>query len=421
MSEPLFRTEVLQARRRRWLGEVVLDQPPSLRVLSGLALAAAVGIGVLLCLGEYTRRTRVTGQLVPTQGLSTVTAPVAGILDEVPVQEGQRVLGGDTLALVSVPRSTRAAGDTLGSVERSMEQRRLGLAAGYASQRRRLQAQAAGLAEQQALARVELDQLQAEAATRRRQQALAEQSLARHRVLRAQQYITELQLQQQETQALELLAAVQSLERQQQAARRQLAELAQAGAEVPEQLAQFDAAEARELASLSQERIEVRARAESVVQAPLAGSVGALFVHAGQPVQAGQALMALLPASGKLEAHLLVPSAAVGFIAPGDTVLLRYPAFPYQKFGHQRGRVLRVSRNALAATEPAVPSEPVYRVVVALERQSVRAYGRDEPLRPGLALEADILGERRRLWEWVLEPLYTLGGRATAASRTEAR
>ena len=34
MSQPLFRTEVLQARRQRWLGEIVLNQPPTLRALS---------------------------------------------------------------------------------------------------------------------------------------------------------------------------------------------------------------------------------------------------------------------------------------------------------------------------------------------------------------------------------------------------
>jgi membrane fusion protein len=28
-----------------------------------------------------------------------------------------------------------------------------------------------------------------------------------------------------------------------------------------------------------------------------------------------------------------------------------------------------------------------------------------------MLLEADILGERRKLWEWVLEPLYSLSGK----------
>lgn len=48
----------------------------------------------------------------------------------------------------------------------------------------------------------------------------------------------------------------------------------------------------------------------------------------GDTQQARQPLLSLLPGDGKQEAGLLVPSRAIGFIAPGDTVLLRYQAFP---------------------------------------------------------------------------------------------
>jgi membrane fusion protein len=37
------------------------------------------------------------------------------------------------------------------------------------------------------------------------------------------------------------------------------------------------------------------------------------------------------------------------------------------------------------------------------------AYGKSQPLMPGMALSADILMERRTLLEWVFEPLYGLG------------
>ena len=103
-----------------------------------------------------------------------------------------------------------------------------------------------------------------------------------------------------------------------------------------------------------------------------------------------------------------MPSHAVGFIEPGDRVLLRYQAYPHQKFGHQAGRILRLSRSATLA--PGA-TEPHYRAVVALDAQTVTAFGRQEPLRPGMVLEADILGERRKLYEWLLEPLYSLRGR----------
>lgn len=47
---------------------------------------------------------------------------------------------------------------------------------------------------------------------------------------------------------------------------------------------------------------------------------------------------------------------------------------------------------------------PLYRVMVRLRDQTVRAYGQPVALRPGMALHADILLDRRRLIQWVLEP-----------------
>jgi len=116
-----------------------------------------------------------------------------------------------------------------------------------------------------------------------------------------------------------------------------------------------------------------------------------------------------------------VPSRAVGFVEPGDAVRLRYPSFPYQKFGHHGGKVLRISRSALSSGELGTlvgkgnAGEPYYRIVVALDRPTVRAFGREEALKPGMLLEADILGERRRLWEWAIEPLYALSGSLAGA------
>ena len=116
----------------------------------------------------------------------------------------------------------------------------------------------------------------------------------------------------------------------------------------------------------------------------------------------------------------MVPSRAIGFIRNGERVVLRYQAYPYQKFGQQYGRVADVSRSALSPQEVAnltgQPNvqEQHYRVVVALARQDIVAYGRNEQLRPGMALEADVLIDKRRLIEWVLEPLFALGRRAAS-------
>src|SRR3546814_4448562 len=113
-----------------------------------------------------------------------------------------------------------------------------------------------------------------------------------------------------------------------------------------------------------------------MIKAPAAGLIANRSITLGQAVQAGQPLLSILPQGATLQAQLLVPSRAIGFIAPGDTVLLRYQAFPYQKFGHHRGKVVRISRSALSTGEIAVlagsnqATEPLYRVLV--DRKSTR-------------------------------------------------
>jgi membrane fusion protein len=38
-------------------------------------------------------------------------------------------------------------------------------------------------------------------------------------------------------------------------------------------------------------------------------------------------------------------------------------------------------------------------------------YGQEYPLKPGMQIDASIQLENRRLYEWVLEPLYSISGR----------
>ena len=55
--------------------------------------------------------------------------------------------------------------------------------------------------------------------------------------------------------------------------------------------------------------------------------------------------------------------------------------------------------------------EPVYRVDVKLDSQTVNAGDQKLPLRPGMLVNADLLLEKRKLWEWIFEPVLALKGR----------
>ena len=94
--------------------------------------------------------------------------------------------------------------------------------------------------------------------------------------------------------------------------------------------------------------------------------------------------------------------------------MLRYEAFPFERFGQYHGTIMDIGRNVWSAGErigPLSAREPVYRVDVKLERQNVSALGQEFALRPGMLVNADLLLEKRTLLEWIFEPLLQLRGR----------
>jgi multidrug efflux pump subunit AcrA (membrane-fusion protein) len=143
--------------------------------------------------------------------------------------------------------------------------------------------------------------------------------------------------------------------------------------------------------------------------APVDLTVGVVNVSAGQTVAAGHTLIELFADTGRLEAELRILPAAMSFIRPGQSVMLRYDAFPYRKFGSGQGEIVSVSQTpvSVSAENPA----GFYRGRVALERDHVEAFGERIPLRPGMSLEAEVIIDERPLSEWLLEPLYAIGAR----------
>lgn len=82
---------------------------------------------------------------------------------------------------------------------------------------------------------------------------------------------------------------------------------------------------------------------------------------------------------GRLEAELLESDWTIGFVVPEDRILLRYQAYPCQRFGHKESRVAQISRSALssgelgALIENAQQDEPFYRVRVSVVQQAATA------------------------------------------------
>ena len=415
----LFRPEVLENRQRDWLGSIQLIRPVSLAVLTLFVVATAAAVATYLVFGEYTRKARVSGYLVPDQGVIRLLSPQVATLLESHAVEGAAVRQGDVLFVLSVGQST-LSGDTQTAVQSSLALREQSLQ-GASRQRGVLEKnQLAALDRQVEDMRRELNSMVAEADLQRERLALAQQAQARLESLRTDNFVSSAQVQTKAEEVLGLKAQLQALERQRSAHLREISALQAQRRELPMRAQAQQGEIDRDLAALAQQSAENEARRRIVVRAPQNGVITGVLAQVGHTVTPSVAMASLLPADTRLQAQLFAPSSAVGFVRPNQVVQLRYQAFPYQKFGHQTGAVTQVSRSPLQASELAglplqtaanANREPLYRITVTLDRQSVAAYGQAQALVPGMQLEADVLLDRRRLIEWLFEPVLGIAGR----------
>ncbi|MRV74356.1 HlyD family efflux transporter periplasmic adaptor subunit [Duganella sp. FT92W] len=409
----LYRQDALDARQISWIGDIVLARPVSFSTLTAMAVGAAVALVLFLCFGTYTKRSTVIGQLVPDNGLIKVYAAQPGIIERKAVEEGQQIRQGDVLYVISSERYGSGGSDVQASVSAQVHARLESLQAEEAKTRTLHGEERAALNARIEGLEWEADKVRTQIDGQKSRVKLSEANYTRYQSLSQQGFISSEQLQQRNEDLLDQRARLQVLERDQLALARELksqrAEASSLALRQQNQLAQL----ARALAGVDQEFTESEAKRRLVITAPQAGAATALVAEPGQTVDPSKVLANIVPAGATLQAHLYAPSSAIGFIHPGQQVMLRYQAFPYQKFGHARGKVLSVSKAALSSSEllGEAGGEAMYRITVALASQSVRAYGREQPLQPGMRLQADILQETRNLYEWVLEPLYSLTGK----------
>ncbi|MEI7444702.1 MAG: HlyD family efflux transporter periplasmic adaptor subunit [Burkholderiales bacterium] len=421
VAQPLFRSEVMRARRGQWLGPVLLVSPLSHAIWALLAIAVVVALVAFVTFGEFTRKVRVNGWLVPSEGMVRVFVQQPGVVEAIRVREGDVVARGAPLMVVSAERRSSAVGATQAEITRLLGSRRTSVEAEIVQQQALFAQQRSALERRADAMRSEIEQFNREIALQASRAELATRAAERMQEVARRGAASLQEVEQHREAELEQRARQRQLERARTERQRELVALQAELADLPLKHRTQLAALQREISTLEQDTAESEARRESVLLAPQGGTVTAIQAEVGGSASPATPLLSIVPEASKLEAQLFANSRAIGFVRPGQPVLLRMQAFPYQKFGHVRGTVESVSRAALSPTE--VPTqlaglssllgsnEPIYRIVVRLERQAVTAYGVPQPLQPGMQLESDVLLERRRLWEWALEPLFTLTGR----------
>lgn len=413
----LFRGEALEARRPQLLGTIVLMPSAWSRWTSLAALALAILICLLIAYGSHTRRSTVIGQLYPESGLIRVTSSQPGIVLEASVRDGDFVRRGDVLFVLSGDRMGPDAVDYQRGISLQIEARRRSLEA---------DAQRTVLAERQETEQLNrrIVSLQLEPERTRQQQrqqqlriGIAEDAVARYRDLHARGFVSRDELSVREGELAQLRGQLEGLQREALVVERELVAARRELDALKSRYAMQRGEIERAMLVARQEFTELESRRRIVVSASADGRVTLVMAEVGQSVDTSRPLAHIVPSDSALVARLYAPSRAAGFIRQGQDVLLRYDAFPYQKFGQQAGKVVAVSVAAASTAElnavalrPEWANEPLFIVTVQLPDQTIGGEGH-LPLHVGMRVEADLLHETRKLYEWILEPLYAARSR----------
>lgn len=414
MPKSLFRPESME-KPNRLEGMVVLRQPLSLRVLFWWSLVLLVLLALILTFGSYAKRQLAVGYIAPESGFIAVVAPGEGNVDVLSTREGQRVVRGQKLAIITTKHEIAGVDDVGRDLDNTLTQGLQNIDVRGAREREisaltlaRLSMQTRNLQERVSALRLKLGN--ADERVR-----ISEARVHNFEALIADKYVSKLAVDQERTALLDAVSAREDL-------RLELTKTEQDLHDVSLQVTQERAKSAVSQSDLSRQRLDIgqrlletRAKNASIVSAPFSGWVSALRVHSGQKVSSDAVLLTLIPENSPFIAELYVPSDAIASVRTGQSVYLKYKAYPFQKYGLHQGEVVEVSNATFDRRDLplaiALPDEPLYRIRVKIKNASNMTENQRIQLRAGMLVDADIILERRPLWKWLFKPFEAIAER----------
>jgi membrane fusion protein len=410
----LYRPEAVEAQRKRLYGHVTIHQPASAMVMTGVAAGVTVLAAVFVTTGSISRKETVGGWIVPDRGLAQIYAAKGGVAQSVLVKVGDEVKADQPLAMLSEDVST-GQGD-LAPQQRAMTRQRIAELDGQlGSSALKSQQEAARLMAHARALRDEADHLVAERKLVEQQLAIARRQFSDIQPLVAKGFVATVEKDRREQIVFSTEQSLTDLTRQIDSKRSEAGD-ADAQARALPTTAAMDASQLRaQKSALQQTLAELATQDSTVLKAPIAGRVAAINIHPGDTVSQTGPAISIAPSSGSLVAELLAPSKAAGFIARGQKVRLLVDAFPSERFGEIEATIDTVSRAPVLAAQVGIPidmKEPAYRITATLAKDYVDAYGKRQPLQPGMTFKASVVTAKRTFLQWFLDPLVAAGRHA---------
>lgn len=414
----------------------IIEKPPSpgLRWLM-LLLCSLFGVALLWSwIGKVDTVAVATGKVVPSAKIKIIQPIEIGAVRAIHVRNGQRVKRGQLLieldptlagaddaqasqGLLSA-RLTQARSDALvrylatghlayvppEGTPAAVAATQAGLARAAVAE---YQAERASLQEARAQSSADLAAANAELAKLLQTLPLVDQQLEGRRTLTDKGYYSRLKLLEYEQLRVE---HVQNIAVQRSTAAKARAAIANTDAQIARLRETFgkaafsDLSEAEDKGAVASEEIRktLRRRQYQELRSPVDGVVQQLAIHTvGGVVQPAQPLLVIVPSADEVEVEAQILNRDIGFIREGQPVRVKLEAFPFTDYGLIDGEVASISRDAIEDEKRGL----IYAVRVRLKRRTIAIGGREMPIGPGLAVQAEIRTGERRIIQYLLSPI----------------
>lgn len=189
----------------------------------------------------------------------------------------------------------------------------------------------------------------------------------------------------------------------------------------------------RQIDDLRQKRVKAHEKSgHMTLRSPIAGTVlGVSVTTKNQVLTTSEELMRIVPDGATLEIEAYLPNKDIGFVAPGQSAVVKVEAFPFTRYGTLDAHVTRVAHDAVpepdaqqAEGNPARGQKSqglaggqrmqnlVFPVTLVTERTSMNIDGVEVPLTPGMAVSVEVKTGKRRILEYLFSPLVETTSRA---------
>lgn len=410
----MFRKEVFEERKIGYLGDVHISSPVSYIFLGIICLLITGLIILFLFLGDYTHRETVTGVIIPSNGVVNITSgKSSGVITEIYVRQGESVKSGSKLFKVINDSSIDGTGSVQDIVNGNIKKQIKEMSKEIDDNKKLLNKELKSVNTTLSLLYKKKEETIDQIKTVSNKVEEDKKFISLISGVYKKKYISELDMRQQKIQYSNDVQNLKSLNIQLIETIKQIKDNEYKITSLPLEYSIKNGQISNRINEMNSTISQNSSDRENIITSKTDGVVSSILFYRGQNISSGETIISLLPNDSFFIAELFVPSNAMGFIKEGNKVVLRYQAYPYQKFGQQYGKIYQISRNILTPRELTSVTgsqiqRPFYRVLVKLEYQYVPVYDKKETLMSGMLINADILTDKRTLIEWVLEPLYGL-------------